>query len=369
MSLIQYLTRIQFGFGAISLLGDEIRRLGASNPLVITDRGIAEAGILDRVLSCLGASRHVLYDRATRNPSESSLKECLELWTGEECDCAVAAGGGSVLDLSKAVALLASHGGEFADYGVHSDGLRKIGKVAPHIAIPTAAGTGAEIGRACVMTLENGRICVAVDLNMIADCVICDPELTESLPPDMTAATGIDALSHGIEAYLSTSENPPADAIALDCVARAAKWLKPATENGRNKSARWNMMMAALEGGMVLQKSLGGAHAMATPLEENGIHHGAIIAVVLPHVLRFNARAAAGRIRDLEKAAGTESHLFDWVDMLNKELNLPKRLGELGAQGKDIPKLAELAAKSHLSATNPRRAGVDEYRELYAAAL
>ena len=277
-------------------------------------------------------------------------------------------GGGSVIDLSKAVALISSHGGSFDEFDARTGGSANIGKVSPHIAIPTAAGTGAEVGRACAITLDSGRKCVAVNLNMVADCVICDPELTESLPPGLTAATGIDALSHGIEAYLSTRENPPADAIALDCVSRVAKWLRAATENGKDKSARWNMMMAALEGGMVLQKSLGGAHAMATPLEERNLHHGTLIAVLLPHVLRFNAAAAAGRMKDLEEAAGTKSTLSEWVEMLVADLGLPARLSELDVQICDIPKIAEKAAQSHLSVTNPRTAGVAEYRYLLHAA-
>ena len=369
MSLIQYLSRIQFDFGAISLLGDEINRLGASAPLVITDRGISEAGILDRVLAFVGTSRHAVYDRTTENPTESSLRECVELWSSEKCDCAIAVGGGSAIDLSKAVALISSHGGMFAEYEVKIGGSAKIGKVSPHIAIPTAAGTGAEVGRACVMTLDSGLKCVAVNLNMVADCVICDPELSVSLPPRLTAATGIDALSHGIEAYLSTNENPPADAIALDCVSRVANWLRIATENGQDKCARWNMMMAALEGGMVLQKSLGCAHAMATPLEESNLHHGTLISVLLPHVLKFNAEAAAGRMDDLEKAVGTSLPLFEWVEMLVAELELPARLGKLGVQKTDIPKIAERASKSHLSTTNPRTAGETDYRELLEAAL
>ena len=368
MSLIQYLSRIQFDFGAISLLGDEILRLGASRPLVISDRGVAGAGILDRVLAHAGAARPVVFDRTPENPNEEALRECLELWSSEGCDCAVAVGGGSAIDLSKAVALISSHGGTFAEYDVKAGGSPGIGKVSPHIAIPTAAGTGAEVGRACVLTLDCGRKCVAVSLEMVADCVICDPELTESLPPALTAATGIDALGHGIEAYLSTLENPPADAIALDCVSRIGKWLRIATNDGKNRIARWNMMMAALEGGMVLQKSLGGAHAMATPLEEKGLHHGTLIGVLLPHVVRFNSVAAADRIAEIENAVDAKTPLFAWVERLVSDLKLPERLSELGIRKTDIPKIAERASNSHLSATNPRAADEVDYRRLLEAA-
>ncbi|MDE0307702.1 MAG: iron-containing alcohol dehydrogenase [Albidovulum sp.] len=369
MSLIQYLTRIQFGFGAISLLGDEVRRLGANRPLVITDRGVANAGVLDRVLAYVESDRLVVYDRTTENPNENSLNDCLEIWSDEKCDCAIAVGGGSAIDLSKAVALISSHGGTFAEYDVNTGGSAGIGRVSPHIAIPTAAGTGAEVGRACALALDCGRKSVAVNLNMVADCVICDPELSESLPPLLTAATGVDALSHGIEAYLSNLENPPADAIALDCVSRAANWLRTAADDGQDRTARWNMMMAALEGGMVLQKGLGGAHAMATPLEEIGLHHGTLIAVLLPHALRFNATAADERIAAIENAVGAQEPLFAWVERLVADLELPNRLRELGVKRKDLENFARKASKSHLSKTNPRAANEDDYRSLLEAAF
>ena len=368
MPLIQYLSRIQFDFGALGLLSDEMSRLGLRRPLLITDKGVANVGLLERVLDAAKPHVPIVYDGTTENPNEASLDDCMSLWRDHGCDGVIAVGGGSPVDLSKAVALLASHGGAFADYGVKTGGSEKIAKVAPQIAIPTAAGTGAEVGRACVMTLHNGRKTVAVNLNMVADVVICDPELTISLPPRMTAGTGIDALSHGIETFCSPTLNPPAEAIARDCISRAAKWLPVAVEDGQNREARWNMMMAALEGGMVLQKGLGGAHAMANPLGEGGYHHGTLIGILLPHVLAFNAPVLDGKQEDLRQLLSTSADPDKYISDLVSGIGLPSKLSDLGVPSSDLTALSEKAAADHLSATNPRAATASDYLDLLQAA-
>ena len=371
MAVIQYLSRIKFDFGAISALGEKITGLDLKRPLLITDRGVATAGILDRALAAARPHQPFVYDATTENPTEESLLDCLSIWQGKGCDGVIALGGGSPIDLTKAVALLSSHGGRLADYNVKTGGSDRIGKVSTQIAIPTAAGTGAEVGRASVMSLLDGTKCVAVNLNLVADVVICDPELTLSLPPHLTAATGIDALSHGIETTMSPWINPPAEAIALDCVARAARWLPIAVKDGSNLQARWEMMMAALEGGMCLQKALGGAHAMATPLGELHLHHGTLIGVLLPHILRFNKDHAATSIERIRKAAsipdGLEAH--DWMREFIASIGLPLTLGELGVDPDILPVIAEKASKDHLSATNPRPANVEDYFTLLQAAM
>ena len=371
MPLIQYLSRIAFDFGAIATLGEEIERLGLKRPLLVTDQGVAQAGILQTALDAAKPVDPVVYDRTTENPTEQSLLECLEIWHDKGCDGVIALGGGSPIDLSKAVALLASHGGQLADYNVKTGGSEKIGKVAPQIAIPTAAGTGAEVGRACVMSLLDGSKCVAVNLNMVADVVICDPELTLSLPPRLTAATGIDAMSHGIETYCSTWDNPPAAAIGLEAVRRAAKWLPIAVDDGGNRQARWEMMMAALMGGMCLQKALGGAHAMATPLGELHLHHGTLIGILLPHILRFNKGHADAAYGDLRSAMQVpdDQELHDWMAGFVARLGLPTRLGELGVDPTLLPNIAEKAALDHLSATNPRPAKAADYLQLLQQAM
>ena len=371
MPQINYLTRIEFDFGAVAGLGDEITRLGLTRPLLITDEGIAAAGILQRALDAAAPHTPVIYDRTTENPTEQSLLDCMEIWQDKGCDGVIALGGGSPIDLAKAVALLASHGGKLADYNVKTGGSAKIGKVAPQIAIPTAAGTGAEVGRACVMSLLDGTKMVAVNLNMVADLVICDPELTLTLPAGLTAATGIDALSHGVETYCSTWENPPAAAIGLDAVRRAARWLPVAVDEGGNREARWQMMMASLMGGMCLQKALGGAHAMATPLGELHLHHGTLIGILLPHILRFNRGHADAAFADLRAAMNVrpETELHDWMSDFVSGIGLPTTLAALGVQADQLSTIAEKAAQDHLSATNPRPADAADYLGILQDAL
>ena len=369
MPLIQYLSRVQFEFGALGTLSEEITRLGLKRPLLVTDKGVASAGLLDKVLTAAQPHNPIVYDGTTENPNEASLDACMSLWQEHGCDGVIAVGGGSPVDLSKAVALLASHGGAFAEYGVKAGGSEKIGKVAAQIAIPTAAGTGAEVGRACVMTLHNGRKTVAVNLNMVADVVICDPDLTISLPPHLTAGTGVDALSHGIETFCSPTLNPPAEAIARDCIVRAAKWLPIAVEDGRNREARWNMMMAALEGGMVLQKGLGGAHAMANPLGESGYHHGTLIGILLPHVMAFNAPVLDGKWRELKSLLSASADPDQHMSELVSSIGLPSSLSALGVKRNDLLDLSVKAAADHLSATNPREAGDQDYLTLLRSAL
>ncbi|NQY60134.1 iron-containing alcohol dehydrogenase [Cognatishimia sp.] len=369
MSLIQYLSRIQFDFGAISLLAQEINALGFKRPLLITDKGIENSGILQRVLDAAAPHKPALYTGTTENPTEASLHECMALWAEHRCDGLIALGGGSPIDLTKAVALLASHGGKLEDYNVKTGGSAKIGKVVPQIAIPTAAGTGAEVGRACVMTLESGRKMVAVNLNMVADTIIADPELTLSLPANLTAATGIDALSHCVETFISPTINPPADAIALDGLARAAQWLPVAVQDGSNRQARWEMMMASLEGGMVLQKGLGAAHAMATPLGEHHHHHGTLIGILLPHVLAYNSDAVPARMEQMAQTVKTKRNLHDWTTDLVSSIGLPTTLSALGETGETYTEIAEKAKADHLTLTNPKPVEVEDYLNLLRGAL
>lgn len=371
MALIQYISRIQFDFGALALLPEELTALGLKRPLLVTDPGIVQAGILERVLDAVRPLRPFVFDQTPENPNEQALEQCLGLWREHGCDGLIALGGGSPIDLSKAVALISSHGGKLGDYDVKTGGSAKIGKVSPQIAIPTAAGTGAEVGRACVMLDRSGKKIVAVNLNMVADVVICDPELTLSLPPRMTAATGIDALSHGMETTCSPWINPPAQAMALGCVKRASHWLPQAVDNGANRQARWEMMMASLMGGLCLQKALGGAHAMANPLGELGAHHGTLIGVLLPHVLAFNEGHADQAFDHLKEAVGLaqSASLSVWTADLVQRLGLPSQLSELGIGFSVLEDMASKAAKDHLSATNPRSATREDYLGLLKAAL
>ena len=363
MALIAYLSRVQFDFGALGQLAEELQLLGVARPLLVTDPGVTAAGLAGRAAAALGRAPAATHDRVPGNPDEASVTDALALYREAGCDGVIALGGGSAIDAAKAVALLATHPGGLADYGVLAGGAEKIGPVAPVLAIPTTAGTGAEVGRAASITLDDGRKIACVSPNLIPQAAICDPELTLSLPPRMTAATGMDALSHGIEAFLSTRVNPPADAIALDCIARAGRWLERAVDDGDDREARWQMLMAALEGGMTFQKGLGAVHAASHPLGALGHHHGTLNAVLLPAVLRFNEGHCGDKYARLRAALGlaAEADLADWVAALSRRLGLPSDLGAMGVKRADLPNIAAAAARDHLNATNPRPATAADY--------
>ena len=370
MALINYITPVQFGCGAIDTLDAELSRLGISRPLIITDPGIIDAGICTTVTGNLGGRPHAIFSDTAENPTETNLRDALAAFAASGCDGLIAVGGGSPMDLGKAVALLASQGGAFSDYDIKTGGSETIRRVLPHIAIPTAAGTGAEIGRACVLTTDDGRKRVAVSLEMVAHGIICDPELTLSLPPRITVATGIDALSHGIETFLSPRHNPPADAIALDAIRRIAGNIETATNDGGNIEARSEMLMGALMGGMALQKGLGAAHAMANPLGELHFHHGTLIGILLPHVIAFNSVVAGERLAEIGAALDlpADRTLAGWTADLVRRLGLPVSLRDLGIERSCLVDIAAKAEKDHLSATNPRPAMRGDYETLLNAA-
>ena len=373
MALIAYLSRIQFDFGSVGLLAAELDALGVRRPLLATDAGVASAGLLARVQAALGGGdAAAVFAETPGNPTEEAVLAALALYREAGCDGVVAVGGGSPMDLGKAVALLATHPGPLEGYGVLQGGTARItGALAPVVAIPTTAGTGSEVGRACSITLRRGRKVACVSPHLIPRVALCDPDLTLGLPPRLTAATGMDALSHGVEAFLSSRVNPPADAIALDCVRRVCRSLERACRDGADREARWQMLMAALEGGLTFQKGLGAVHALSHPLGELGLHHGTLNAVLMPAVLRFNESHAADKYpalraaMDLPPGEDVAAH----VSALRARLGLPGSLRELGVPATAIPAIAEAAAGDHLSETNPRPTTVADYARLLAESM
>ncbi|MCK5276627.1 MAG: iron-containing alcohol dehydrogenase, partial [Alphaproteobacteria bacterium] len=246
MALINYLTKIQFDFGAVELLPDELHALGVSRPLVVTDKGLVAAGLAARVKDSLPSATPI-FDGTPPNPAEDAVEAALAVYRDADCDGLVAVGGGSSIDLAKGVALMATHEGPLEQYAAILGGMAKITPaVAPLVAIPTTAGTGSEVGRAALITLRDGRKLGFIAPHMIPNVAICDPELTVGLPAGLTAATGMDALTHCIETFISPRDNVPADAIAIDGAGRAMKWIEKAVADGADRDARWNMMMASL---------------------------------------------------------------------------------------------------------------------------
>jgi len=371
MATINYLTTVQFDFGAISVLAAELQRLKIRRPFLVTDKGVRAAGLLQRVLSVLGAGvEAIIYDETPANPTEDAVVAATLIYRSKACDGIVALGGGSAMDLGKATALLASHPEPLQQYAAVEGGMSKItSQVVPLVAIPTTAGTGSEVGRGAVIVMRSGRKLGLLSPHLLPKLAICDPELTLGLPTLLTAATGMDAIAHCIETFLAPAVNPPADAIALDGLRRGIRNIELATRDGSNREARWNMMMAATEGALAFQKGLGAVHALSHPLgavPSVSLHHGTLNAVLLPAVLRFNRAATEAKQESLRDAMGLPRSVdpADYIVSLNARLGLPAGLGAMGLDRQLLPGIAQAAMKDHCHATNPRIATADDYLKM-----
>lgn len=375
MATINYLTSIEFDFGAINRLGQFATSLGIARPLVVTDPGLAASNMLQRLRSALGSTPMALFADTPQNPTEQAVAAAVLRYRERDCDGVIAFGGGSPIDLGKAVALLATHAGPLEQFALIRGGLAKITpRVAPIIAIPTTAGTGSEVGRGALITFADGQKLGIISPHLIPRLAVCDPELTLGLPPLLTAATGMDAMTHCIETFLSPRINPPADAIALDGAARAARWIRVAVADGSNREARWNMMMASLHGGLTFQKGLGAVHSMSHPLgglKTLSLHHGTLNAVILPAVLRFNRGHADDKYGELRRAMAVprDVELADFIETLNRDIGLPGSLREMGVTEAMLEQVLDGAVADHSTATNPRPLTRQDFAALFATAL
>ena len=361
---IGYLTRIEFGEGRIADLPGFLAQAGVTKPLIATDRGLVATGMIARVTESLGA--HAVFDGTPANPTEAAVMEAYEVYKAEGCDGIVGIGGGSSLDLAKAVRILTGHPAPLDQYAAVNGGVARIhGRICPLIAVPTTSGTGSEVGRASVIITAEGRKLGILSPHNLPSVALCDPELTYGLPPMLTAATGMDAISHCLETYMAPSFNPPAEAIALhglDCGLRA---IEPATANGQDRAAHRDMMVCALEGAMAFQKGLGAVHALTHPLgaiRALNLHHGTLNAVLMPAVLRFN-RAAIGAKWDVlaDRFGGDPAEA---CAALNRRLGMPSGLTAMGVTEAMMTEVSHAALKDHCHGTNPRIATQAEYLEI-----
>jgi len=373
IATIRYLTTTSFGFGASSLLEKVLGELAIARPLVVTDPGVRAAGVADGVVDRTGdVGPFTWFDRTPPNPTEEAVLEATEVFRAAGCDGIVAIGGGSSIDLAKGVALMATHPAPLVDYAAVNGGVERItSRVVQTVAIPTTAGTGSEVGRAAMINVE-GRKLDFMSPHLFPARALCDPDLTLELPPYLTAATGMDAFTHCLETYLSPLVNPPAEAIALDGVRRATRWIERATTEGHDREARWNMMMASTEGALTFQKGLGAVHAMAHPLgalDGPPLHHGTLNAVLLPAVLRFNEPAAPAKFDRLRQLIGVQGDLGAWVAELNARLGLPAGLAAMGVPASVLPRIAADAEQDPATETNARPVTRADYEELLRASM
>ena len=378
MALIQYLTQVQFEFGAIRLLAAECARIGITRPLVVTDAGVRAAGILQKALDALGGLEVSVFDQTPSNPTEAAVRAAVEAYHAGRCDGLIAVGGGSAIDCAKGVAIAATHEGPLTTYATIEGGSPKItDRVAPLIAVPTTSGTGSEVARGAIVIVDDHRKLGFHSWFLMPKAAICDPELTLGLPPKLTAATGMDAIAHCMETFMSAAFNPPADGIALDGLERAWLHIERATNDGSDREARLNMMSASMQGAMAFQKGLGCVHSLSHSLGgvDPRLHHGTLNALFLPAVIRFNAEApSVQKDRRLQRMAqamhlGSAGDVADAVRDMSARLGLPTGLAEVGVTSALFEKVIDGAMADHCHLTNPRLATRDDYRQMLESSM
>ena len=375
MATLTYLTTTHFDFGSVQNLDTELGKAGITRVFIATDAGVRAAGLVDKIIDALEDDLPIsIFDETPGNPTEAAVMKAFEQYTADGCDGVLAIGGGSAMDLGKAVALLAGSGGPLAQYDPLAGGGQLVKTVAPLLAVPTTAGTGSEVSVGFVIIMNDGRKLTFASPLFIPKAAICDPELTLELPNTMTAATGMDAITHCIEAFLTPGVNPPADGVALDGLWRGWRHLPTAVKNGQDREARWQMMMCSTEGALSFIKGLGAVHAMshaAGRIARLNLHHGTLNAVFLPAVLRFNEPECGDKYERLRLAIGLApgADLADAVAAMNAEIGLPAGLGVMGVEEDDIPELIAYAQKDLSARTNPRRASADDFEMMIRQSL
>jgi hypothetical protein len=375
MAHIQYLTQIHLDPGVVQRLRAECERVGIAKPLVVSDAGVRAAGVLDRALAALGGLPHAVFDGTPSNPTEAAVRAACAVLKAERCDGLIAVGGGSSIDLAKGAAIAATHDGPLKTYATIEGGSPKIGaNVLPLIALPTTAGTGSEVARGAIVIVDDGRKLGFHSWHLVPRAALLDPELTVGLPPLLTAATGMDAIAHCIETFLSAAVNPPADGIALDGLQRGWAHIERATRDGRDLEARWQMMSASMQGAMAFQKGLGCVHSLSHSLGglDPRLHHGTLNAVFLPAVIGFNADAeSVRRERRIERigAAIGAADVAGAIERLNARLGLPSGLAAMGVERALFDRIIDGALADHCHQTNPRTATRDDYRAMLEASM
>jgi len=370
-------TEIRFGLGAVRSVGAALETRGLSRVLVVTDPGVRGAGLIAPVSTSLEAAgiAHDVFDGLAGNPLERHVEDGLAAYHDAGAEGLVAVGGGSAMDVAKVIAVKVNHHRPLADYDDAKGGDALITEpVPPIVAIPTTAGTGSEVGRSGVVTLrETGRKTVIFAPPLLPVLAILDPELTFGLPAFITAATGYDALTHNVEAYVAKGDHPLCDSIALGGIGLVAKSLARAVNEPGDAEARGDMMKAAMMGSIAFQKGLGVCHSLAHPLSAvSGLHHGLANALCLPAVVRFNAEqeglaARYAEIARLLTGKAQAERCADALAELRASIGLPSGLEEAGVERKDLDELADEAFADSCHANNPRTCTRKDMRALYEA--
>jgi alcohol dehydrogenase class IV len=380
-------TSILFGAGARKDVAPHLVASGHSRPLVVTDRALAALPVFERFLGGLTGVEPGVFRGVSGNPVRSQVAEGAGAYRAHRADSIIGIGGGAALDVAKAVALMANHAGDILEYAWDHPHVRPITETIPYfVAVPTTAGTGSEVGRSAVISDDVTHVKkIVFSPALLAKAVFADPELTLDLPAAITAATGMDALTHNVESYLSPAYLPLCDGIAVEGVRIAAAALPVAVRVGHDLQARGDMLVSSMMGAIAFQKDLGAVHSCAHALSTVAdLHHGLANGIMIDHVMRFNVTAAAAKLAELARVArvpGAEAGSDEaranafvaWLGRLKADLGIPAKLSGYAAARRvtaaDIPKLVEIAVADTCHQTNPRACSADDFRRIFADAM
>lgn len=366
---------IEFGAGSIDNLADHINTFGCHKPLVVSDAGVQQVGILSQALAPLEAANipYATYIDIEPNPTDISIGQGVEVYKKEKCDVVIAVGGGSVMDAAKTIRLLTTHAPPLEPYYVDSNGADKIrDDMPPLICVPTTAGTGSEVSQGAIITdtslqtTDRWRKRAIVTRYNMSNIALLDPILTVNMPQTLTAATGMDAITHGIEAYVATKHHPIAEGIALQALKMLGANIRLVYHNGEDVVARGEMLLGSCMAAFSFQKGLGAVHSIAHQLSTDApIPHGVANAILLPHVMEFNLPHVIDKYADVANALGVNVDgmskgeaactAIDEIRALNIELDIPTGLGAAGLDRDKIPKLAADSMLDHCHKFNPRK--------------
>ncbi|HET9931582.1 MAG TPA: iron-containing alcohol dehydrogenase [Polyangiaceae bacterium] len=385
-------TKIHYGPGALEMLPDVLKSAGKSRPLIVTDRGLA---MLPPVLEASALLKranleHTVFSGVWGNPVKSQVSAGVEAFRSHGADAIVGLGGGAALDVAKAIALMAHHPGDLFDYEDEKPGARPIDQPIPYwVAVPTTAGTGSEVGRSTVVSDDVSHVKkIMFSPRLLAERVLADPKLTLALPASVTASTGMDALTHLVEAYLAKGFQPLCDGIALQGVRLVSQSLVRAVDyarrieggerelldDERHLEARGLMLNAAMMGGVAFQKGLGVTHSLAHSLSTvTDMHHGFANGIAIPYAMKFNQSAAAERLADLALLVGASDHspagFIRWLEELKAAIGIPRSLSEAGVKSEQLDALVNVAIHDACHPNNPRPVNEADFRGLFQAAL
>ncbi len=361
-------TTVFFGNNIVSQLPDRVRELNASKVLIVTDKGVRQAGLLEKIEKLLEEAgfQTAVFDDVEPDPGLETVHRCATFFKEKKCNLVVALGGGSPMDTAKGARVLADNGGHIRDYA----GVNKVPRPAsvPLITIPTTSGTGSEVTIFAVLSDWEANVKITITSPYLAaNLALVDPSLTVSAPPGITAASGVDALAHAVETFVSNIAQPPADALALKAVEIIGANLRPAVARGNNLEARTQMSLGSLIAGMAFNNAfLGLTHSIGAALSGHvHISHGVAIALLLPHVMEYNAMACPEKYRSIAAALGEKVEAMSaregalaaarGVQDLVKDVNLPQRLSELKVKKDDLKSIASNAMGHGMVKMNPRR--------------